>query len=204
MLGELLQEVSLKEKYPILEQVDLVIEGAVGGNRAMAYAAKFLFPDALYVGADLHPLMIPMHKMRLSGSFDPQTFKQVQEANKSDGLFPEGALVCADCFDKDLVQDIMQRGACRFPLLVSIDGLPFLLSHLNAGDRKPTSDYHSIENILSRKTPFIGQLHVASSQLWHDDGPKPGNEGYYYALEESAQAMGWISDRLPNALILLR
>lgn len=204
MLAELLQEVPLKEKYPILKQVDLVIEGGVGGNRAMAYAAKFLFQRALYIGTDLHPLMIPIHKMRITGSIDPQIFQQVQEANKSDGLFPEGALVCADCFDEGLVRDIMHRSVCRFPLLVSIDGLPFLLSNLNAGDRKPTSDYHPIKDILSEKTSFIGQLHVASSQLWHDDGSKPGSEGYYYALEESAQAMGWISDRLPNALILLR
>lgn len=194
----------LKEKYRTLEQVDLVIEGGVGGHRTMANVAKFLFPEALYIGADLHPFMIPIHQKRLSISIDPQILRVVQEANKSEDSFPDSALVCADCFDEGLVHDIMQKSGCRFPLLVSIDCLPFLISNLNAGEPKLSSDYHPIEDILFRKTPFIGQLHVTSNPLWHKDGQKPGNEGYYYELEEAAIKTGWKVDRHSNALILLR
>lgn len=145
-----------------------------------------------------------MNKQRLFGNIDPLTFQRMYKANQAGKSFPEGAWVCADCFNKALVQDMMQKSGNRIALLISLDALPFLISDINAGSLKSVSDRHSIDDILSADSPFIGSIHISSNQIWCEDGPRPGNEDYYYELEEAAKAREWITDRLSNALVLLR
>ena len=194
----------LKGKYPLLAQVDLVIEGGAGTGVTMAHISKRLFPDALYVGTDLSE-MVGINKGGLYRSIDERALQEIMRTNEHPSLAMRGAMVLANCFDYDLVRDIAQKTGRQYPLLASYKALQALVDRkMNMWEKKDESDMRSIKDVANMDSPYIGQLHILYGGLWDDGSPSSAIEEVFYGLEAAAKNSGWLTDRLGDGLLLLR
>ncbi len=196
----------LLERYPLLRQVDLVIEGGIGNGQTMPHIARAMFPhQALWVGTDLSSALAA-GRGRFYGAIDEKTLRKILETNQHPDLAMSEAIIWANCFDYSLVQDIMRKTGKSFPFLTSFNALPALLdrklSHYEG--KKESGDVYPLDHVVNKDSPYIGQLHVCNRGIWNDEGPTNDIEGAYYDLEEAAQKAGWATERTDLSLLVLR
>lgn len=203
LISEWVQKLQpLKERYPTLATVDLVVEGGVGTGRIMSHVAHKLFPKAVYVGTDISSDLMT-EKRRLFGEIDDEALNLVLQANE-DPFDPGRTIVFGNCFDVDLIQDIAQKVGAQNPLLVSHNGMASLTTKdVNHFEKKRSRDRHSINHIV-HQTPYNVQLHVSSNEGYQVWAGKDKAEFFmfngYYQLEEEAQKAGYTTERLDNGL----
>lgn len=193
----------LVERNPFLKQVDLVIEGGVGNGRTMAHITKALFPNALYVGMDISEMLSLGRYLRREA--DEEAIKEVVEANQRPSVQMNGAMFMANCFDYDLIRDIMKKQGRRNPLLASYNAFAALVDkRMNIQEKKSEADLIKIDEIVSSDSPFTAQLHINNdSELWEEEN-RNGLRDNFHALEEAARNNGWKSERFDVGLLLLR
>ncbi len=183
-------------RNPELRQVDIVIEGGVGGNRTIVHVMKKIFPHALYVGMDVADAIAPGN--RLSGSIDEKTLLRILDANKHPDVLMQKAIVKASCVDFDLIRDIMKKTGRSVPLLVTHNAL-YSLTHTRERNpfekKKSEIEIVRVNELTSLKNPFFAQIHYSQ-------------EIYPLAeldLKTAAQRAGWKTDNFgKNKLLLLR
>lgn len=190
----------IKERHPILSQVDLVVEGGLGNGKTMPHIARSLFPDAVYVATDIYERLVP-GKRRLRRKVDEETVGSVVQANE--GSFDLGqAIIHANCFDEALILDLAQKTNSEHPLLVSFNCLFALLDRRkNRWERKRDNDIYSASRII-RESPYVGQLHIINSYPWEEE--QTSHITCFYYLEAIAQDDGWTTERLNNGLLMVR
>lgn len=195
----------LKDRYPALSQVDLVIEGGVGTSRIMSHVARKFFPNALYVGTDISEMLVSGRR-RQRRCVDEDTLQRVLKTNEYADLGIEGAILYASCFDADLIRDIANKAGRKHIFLTSYDALNALLyPDMNPLDKKDNDDIITISDMVRRDSPFTGQLHLISDgDLWTPDKQAAVTEHNYQKLELEGKAEGWTTDRMTNGLLLLR
>ncbi len=195
---------SLKERYPSLTQVDLVIEGGVGTGRIMRHIARRFFPNALYVGTDISE-MLAGSRRRQSKGIDENAWQRVLRANEYPDLGVEGAILYGSCFDGELIRDIANKAGRQHVFLASYNALNALIGHdMNPWDKKDEDDIVSIPDIVRSDSPYMGQLHIIAGDLWGEEEPTTMVESNYRRLELAGQTAGWTTDRIANGLLLLR
>lgn len=203
LISEWVQKLQpLKESYPTLATVDLVVEGGVGTGRIMAHVVQRLFPNAVYVGTDIS-FYLNGGKRRLRSEIDDEILESVLQANQ-DPFNPNEAVVFGNCFDVDLIEDFAKKVGAQTPILVSHNGLAALTTKgICHHDKKRSDEIYSISHIISM-TPYIAQLHVSSNegyQVWAgEDKAEFFMFNGYYQLEEEAQKAGYTTERLDNGL----
>ena len=112
------QLIEMQSKHPVLEQVDLVIEGGVGYGKALRRVIADVFPSALYVGVDLASWQSESIKTTLPD----QMLESIIGANPP--------LLLANCFDYHLVKDICQKTSRVNPILIAVNADGALTSYL--------------------------------------------------------------------------
>lgn len=181
------------EKYPSLNQVDLVIEGGFGNGETIPHITKRLFPNALYIGMDL--------SRGISSQYfeGEKTLEQIQKANQKPTVAMSGAKIRANCFDTELIQKISVATEKKHPLLCSWLALNALLDKkMNPWDKKKKEGLTSIDDMVNKKNPYQAQLHMGVD--WEDEQ----YDRYYFQLEEQANQSEWATERLTNGLLLIR
>lgn len=188
------------EKYPHLQDVDLVVEGGVGTGVTMAHMARFLFPNALYVGTDLARRLVSTP--RQFHEVDERALQRIQAANNLPSLGMQGATILANCLDGQLVADIAIKTGKHTPILVSFNALNALTDRkMNPWDKKEDGDVFSIRNLASMDVPYVAQVHTGAG--WEDEG-EPKGDTNYHLLEAAAQNAGWTTERFDIGLLMLR
>ncbi len=161
------------EKYPRLQEVDLVVEGGVGTGVTMAHMARFLFPNAFYVGTDIAERLVSTP--RQSHSVDERALQRMQAANNFPSLGMSGATILANCLDKQLIEDIAAKTDKHTPILVSYNALNALTDRkMNPWDKKYESDIFSITQLASMESPYVAQIHTGVG--WEEDGEPRGDK----------------------------
>lgn len=193
----------LKDRYPILNRVDLVVEGGVGNGQTMAHIARAFFPRSRYVGMDLAPTLMAS-KPRQLHHVDPGALKETLDANDDPTLEMDGAILHANCFDGELVTDIAKQTGAQVPFLVSFNALSALVDRkMNPWDSKGDDDITTLERIVGR-SPYMGQLHMLNDpSLWEDATPLSAIHKNFYDLEAAAIQTRWQTERLDYGLLLI-
>ena len=191
----------LLDKYPHLCDLDLVIEGGVGNGVEMSHVTRWLLPQAVYVGTDLVEGVAP-RMQRQSRSIEPAVLSRVHAANANPTETMDDAIIYANCFDFQLVRDIMTRTGRQLPIFASFNALFALFDRKkNPWDSKTREDVIAMHNAVSPEMPFVAQLHIGVN--WEDEG-RTVRSSSYFALETEANKSGWITERFENGLLLLR
>jgi len=183
-----------------LNAVDLVIEGGVGNGTLMREIVKEVWPQALYLGTDISPALMA-GKPRLKGQLTEQALEQITNPAKA-----EDQILYANCFDGELIRDIMNKTGRQIPILVSLDALYSLLARdLNLWEHKRGDDMVTVKQMLSPNTPYVAQFHLGV--VWKDEG-RTSLSGSYFILEREAQRLGWevarfVSNEFPSGSGLL-
>ncbi len=192
----------LKERYPILAEVDLVVEGGVGTGQTMAHIARAFFPKATYVGMDIAPTLMA-GKPRQLQQVDPGVLREVIEANSHPTLEMEDTILHANCFDAELVRHIAQQVGAQMPFLVSFNALNALVDRkMNPWDRKDDSDITTIDEVVTGQLPYRGQIHILNGDVWGDAISATGRN--FSTLEAAASRSGWQTERLDCGLLMLK
>ena len=189
------------KQYPLLQQVDLVIEGGIGTSISLNIVHR-LFPQAVYIGTDLSPRIVGRRPRQIN-QIDDQILNGILEV---DGTFGqknyENAVIHANCFDTKLIRDIMKKTGRYTPLLFSIDALNALLDmqKMNPWDKKFDVDKYTTQQVITSTSPYVAQLHIAID-VWKE----PQGHRHHYELETAADKNNhWTTIRAEDALILLR
>lgn len=155
----------LKEKYPVLNNTDLVIEGGVGhwnNFPALRQIAINAFPNALYLGMDLNASWyrdIDRYLLKESlGIVSEEVVKRVKRADQlSDNV--NDFTILANCWDYPLVRDIMDKTKTRKPILVSIASLLYLLGTRTTNyQEKDQDEFYSIAKLFEN-CPYSAHIH---------------------------------------------
>lgn len=194
----------LKDRYPILNKVDLIIEGGVGNGQTMAHIARAFFPRSRYVGMDLAPTLMAS-KPRQLHHVDSGVLKEILDANDDPTLEMDDAILHANCFDGELVTDIAKQIGAQVPFLASFNALSALVDRkMNPWDSKDDDDITPLEKIVGR-SPYTGQLHMLNDpSLWDDAAPLSAIHKNFYDLEAVAMQTGWQTERLDCGLLLIQ
>lgn len=193
----------LKERYPVLNQVDIVIEGGVGTRRTMPHIARRFFPNSLYFGTDLSQ-MLAGSRRRQRGQIDDDALERALRTNEHPDLGMEGAILLADCFDYALVQDIVRKTGKKVPFLASYNAVPALFDRkMNPTESKESGDLHAMDATLDA-TPYSGQLHIINDAYIWDEGPTDRIRERYFDLETAAQQRGMTTERVDCGLLVLK
>lgn len=191
----------LVEKYPRLKTADLVVEGGVGNGVAIAHIARYLFPDVLYVGTELLERRTSINP-RQREKIDEAILSRVQTANQPPTLAMQGATIYGNCFDTELIRDIVKKTGRKVPLLVSYNALNALLGReMTHFDKKDRADMRTVGDIVSPNSPYVAQIHMGVD--WEDKG-KTMFSVEYYRFEEAAKRSGWTTERFDNGLLITR
>lgn len=180
----------LVERNPRLRDIDLIIEGGVGTRRNMVHMMRRIFPQALYIGMDLSEIAGATRPW-LRGSIDENALQRIISANEYPSFGMEGAMVKANCWDMDLIVDIMHKTNRTTPLFATYLALEPLREwrDLNIDERKHSDDeVVTAEKLVSMDIPFIAQIHVPTDR----------------ELERKAQQAGWVTDKFDIGLMLLK
>lgn len=196
----------LWERHPVLNNVDLVIEGGVGNGRTMPHIVRALFPKALYIGIDLSPTLATYTRSWQVKKIHEKALQKVLNANKHPDLEMQEAIIFGNCFDIELIRDIHNKTGCKFPFLVSYNALSSLLDRkMNLWEIKSSEDIYSAEKIVSPESPYVGQLHIIHDYtLLIEDGLETCIKSDYRRLEMAAKNSGWITDRIDYGLLILQ
>lgn len=191
----------LTDKYPRLREVDLIIEGGVGGGTTMPQIAQRIFPEALYVGTDIASVLMSSQP-RLRGSIDDESLRKVQEANNHPSWGMRAAIVRANCFDEDLIRDILRKTGRHNPFLVTFKALNAIGDRkMNPWERKEEYDIVTADQSLGLDSPYVGQIHMP--EFWEDE-PSDSFSSRFHSLEKGAQGRGWATERFDCGLLLLK
>lgn len=162
-------------KFPMLSaSVDLVIEAGIGNGITLPHIVRRLFPNALYVGTDISPqLMFRLRKRRIRNQIDNESIQEIIRANAGTAKLLEAAVIYANCFDGNLVNDIMRKTERSVPLLVSFNAIGSLTDRkINMDERKEQRDNISVDHWFYPDLPYIGQMHVINYILdWQTPHP---------------------------------
>lgn len=179
----------LKDQFPTLNSIDLVIEGGVARNRVMANTMLRLLPQALYTGIDIDTTVFrPEH--RQSALLDDETLKRIMRANQYPQLGVSGAIVHGNCFDLELLRGIVQKLGRTRPMFVTIDALVSLFISEDV-----LLDANKLKDMISPEKPYIAQLHVS---LWREQS------NYLALVEQEAQNVGWRAQAFERGLLLMK
>lgn len=160
------------KKFPELPaSVDLVIEGGVDNGITMPHIIPRLFPNALYVGTDISPLLM-VGKRRISKQIDDDSLQALIRANTGVANNLASAVLYANCFDGNLIKDIMRKTGRKVPFLVSFNAIASLADPKISIGRKEPKDDIPIQQWFNNDLPYIGQLHVIKYLLdWQTTHP---------------------------------
>lgn len=194
----------LLESHPELRSTDLIIEGGVGTNRTLTHIARYLFPNALYIGMDLSE-MNEGYKGRQQSEITENSLDRILKANNQPSLDMTGAILYASCFDYSLVNDIAQKTQRKHLILTTWNALNALIDKsLNPWERKYESDQTTFSQMTSPDSPYKTQLHLVNFDGLWDDTVSDATQRNYLGLEDSAIQSGWQSERLESGLLLRR
>ena len=169
LMDSLVNQIELvKDKYPILSLVDMVVEGGVGQEKLMREVVRETFPQALYVGMDLsETLRTPFYRSMIDLETVSKIIKRNQNSIPTFGDYE----IRANCFDYGLVQDMLAKAEKKYPLLVSMNGLFALESNvaISPYELKEEKDKYSYDHWFSEQSPYVAHLHLYNSPLrWKD------------------------------------
>lgn len=193
-------------RYPKLTQVNLVIEGGVGTGIIMPHITRELFPQALYVGTDLQPILAHRINLgRLKDQVDGDTVERLITANQSlQRDMGDSTLIYANCFDFPLVRDLCARLQKVNPVLVSFNAIGALIDRgLTHYDKKERTDRYSTDiDSWFVESPYIAQLHVANSEVNWKAG---GSFSEIFAwIRDAASNAGYATEELPIGVLTVR
>lgn len=180
---------NLLEKYPMLKDSGLVVEGGVGHGTKMRNVVSSTFPKAFYVGVELC-------------SPETESIEKVLPQKYLEGILNgQSSVLLANCFDYDLIKDIMTKTRSGNPILFSVNALGALDSPFLPGDFSKRGDYVNPLEWFINNVPYIAHIHLFrdSEGEW-----KETKEIYAGQTIRSAQKNGWIIEDLPSGIAVIR
>lgn len=183
----------LLEKYSQLKKTDLVIEGGFGNGITLPHIMRLLFPTAKYVGIDL---------ARGFGSYfsGEESYGKIASANEHPTLAMDKAKINGNCFDLELIQQLVRLSSSQYPVLCSWNALNALFDRkMNPWDSKRSEDRRSPQDVVAENSPYRAQFHMGVD--WEDNS---GFSSYYFSLEDKGKEAGWVTERFDNGLLLVR
>jgi hypothetical protein len=195
--------VPLVERYPQLQDTDLVVEGGMGTGRITTHIAKRLFPNAIYIGTDIADALTHYFQ-RLRGEIDDETLQRVLDANHNPTYNMENALVYGNCFDWKLITDVANKTDTHHPLLISKNALFALTDRkANPWDRKVFEDLITFTGMTQLPSIYKAQLHLGIVWDLEPQGDNISGDAYYN-LEQAARSAGWTTERFDIGLLMVQ
>lgn len=186
------------EQYPILSQVDLIVEGGAGIGVTMPHIMHRLRPQAIFVGTDLSQFYAVSHKLpNHQGYVTEATIQRLLTANANWQRFMIEATIHADCFDLDLVRDLAVKLGASNPMLVSFDAIGHLRDHRRSSDLN-----RSVANWLN-DSPYIAQLHLVSYGVDWSNGRTPLDQTFRNINEKAAER-GYDVSKFPTGILVVK
>lgn len=186
------QLIEMQSKHPVLEQVDLVIEGGVGYGKALRRVIADVFPSALYVGVDLASWQSESIKTTLPDLM----LESISGTNPP--------LLLANCFDYHLVKDICQKTSRVNPILIAVNADGALTSYWLQGDYQKRDDYIPETEWFTPQVPYNAQIFLRRSGDHWDDLKKGRWPDYLNKARHEADIFGWTQHRMQSGLAFIR
>lgn len=186
------------EQYPILSQVDLIVEGGAGIGVTMPQIMHRLWPQAFFVGTDLSQFYAVSHRLPShQGHVTDATIQRLMTANANWQKFMIGATIHADCFDFALVRDLTARVGASTPMLVSFDAIGHLRDNMRVkSQRRSVADWFN-------DSQYVAQLHLASYGIdWHNG--RSALDQTFRKIEESAAGRGYAVSKFPTGILVVK
>ncbi|PIS08931.1 hypothetical protein COT75_04245 [Candidatus Beckwithbacteria bacterium CG10_big_fil_rev_8_21_14_0_10_34_10] len=201
-----------KSECPLLNQVDLVVEGGRGNRHGVREIVRNAFPQAIYIAMDLSAAVISYITKtkstedccrRIKGSL---TMAEIEELIKYQdyGLeFPSPSFetIRANCFDTKLVENIAGQTNKKFPLLITGNALYALSSEggISRYESRLTEDIFPIKQWFTNESPYAGQIHLSMALR---------EEGYlayeFEQVQTAALENYWQVVPIRNGLIVIK
>lgn len=194
------------ERHPVLSQVDLIIEGGVGGGRFMPHLIRALFPQAVYIGTDISEEFaqsLGFHGPRLRGTVADSVVRDIIAEHELPTTDREKAMIRANCLDMELVRDLMAKLAKRKVMLVSYNAMGSLQGkEINIWEKKNDGDRLPLNLTTQPDSPYEAMLHLINTEYgaW---GSLSMNRGFFELLD-SSQAAGWQIEQFDQGLLAIK
>lgn len=183
----------LKSQAPSLQDIDLVVEGGVGTGLSMNRVIRNAFPQSLYLGMEL---LAPGESVE---KVIPETSVWAMKHN-----FPRTVL--ANCFDNDLIRDMMAKTDTKKPLLFSVNALAALDSYWLPGDCQKRGEYVPIEEWFSNSVPYVAHIHLERNEdIWRSVREQDDVFGIHFKeVAQEATSHGWQVFTLNSGFAVVR